>query len=150
MGISKEFDRMYFEESFLNFCDEYESGNLTALDVATKFKQENDYFETMMNMRKSWMEEYREEISDEAIGYGREGYNGFIWGLQSRKTYDFKNVDEWLITKQKLSEIEEKGKLALQLQEKGIEPVDAETGELLPIPQVKNTTFLKCEKSKNK
>jgi hypothetical protein len=150
MGQSKELDRMYWEESFLDYCDKYENGNLTALDVATKFRQENDYFETMINMRKSWMDEYREEIADESEQYGRDGYNGYIWGLQSKKTYDFKSIPEWLNAKNKLSEIEEKGKLALQLQAKGIEPVDSETGELLPIPQVKQTTYLKCEKSKNK
>ena len=150
MGINKELDRMFWEEKFLKLADDYDCGKISVIKVATEFKKDNDYFETMMNMRKQWLDEYREEIVNESEGYGRDGYNGFIWGLQSRKTYDFKNVDEWLITKQKLSEIEEKGKLALQLQEKGIEPVDAETGELLPIPQVKNTTFLKCEKSKNK
>ena len=150
MGLNKEFDRMQFEESFLDYCDKYENGELTALDVATKFRKENDYFETMMNMRKSWMDEYREEIADEAEGYGRDGYNGFIWNLQSKKTYDFKQIPEWLSAKNKLNEIEEKGKLALQLKSKGIEPLDVETGELLPIPEVKLTTFLKCEKSKNK
>lgn len=150
MGINKEFDRMYFEESFLNFCDEYESGNLSALEVATKFRQENDYFETMMNMRKSWMEEYREEIVYESEEYGRDGYNGFIFSINTKKTYDFKSIPDWLEAKKKLTEIEEKAKLTLQLQKKGIAPVDFETGELLPIPQVKQTTFLKCEKSKNK
>ena len=42
MGLNKEFDRMQFEESFLDYCDKYENGELTALDVATKFRKEND------------------------------------------------------------------------------------------------------------
>ena len=150
MGLSKEFDRMYWEEKFLKYADDYECGNISALEVATEFRKDNDYFETMMNMRKSWMDEYRDEIVDEAEGYGREGYNGFIFSTNTKKTYDFKSVPAWLEAKNKLTEIEEKGKLALQLQEKGIEPVDAETGEILPIPQVKLTSYLKCEKAKNK
>lgn len=150
MGINKELDRMYWEERFLNLADDYDCGNTSALEVAIEFRKDNEYFEQLMNMRKSWMEEYKDEIVDESEQYGRDGFNGYIFTKQSKRTYDFNNVSEWIQTKQKLAEIEEKGKLALKLQEKGIEPVDAETGELLPIPQVKQTTFLKCEKSKNK
>ena len=69
MGLSKELDRMYWEEKFLKYADDYECGNISALEVATEFRKDNDYFETMMNMRKSWMDEYRDEIVDEAEGY---------------------------------------------------------------------------------
>ena len=150
MGINKELDRMYWEERFLNLADDYDCGNISALEVAIEFRKDNEYFEQMMNMRKSWMDEYRDEIVYESEEYGSDGYNGFIFSINTKKTYDFKSIPAWLEAKNKLTEIEEKAKLTLQLQKKGIAPVDFETGEILPIPQVKQTTFLKCEKSKNK
>lgn len=147
MGYSKEMFRE-MQEEFLNSCEDYENGNITALDCAVKFKQDNDYLEQLMNERKTWIDENRDSVTEESEQYGKSGYKGFIFSLQTRKTLDFSNIKEITTLKTKIKDIENNGKIALQLIDKGIEPLDVNTGELLPIPTVKTTSFVKIDKAK--
>lgn len=147
MGRSKEIF-MQMQEEFLDTCDEFENGNISALDCAVMFKNDNDYFEQLINERKSFLDENKQEIESESSQYGKEGYKGFIFSVQQRKTLDFKNIAEISNLKEKIKDIESKGKLALQLIEKGVEPLDVTTGELLPVPEFKVTSFIKIDKVK--
>lgn len=147
MGLSKQLF-MQMQEEFLNTCDEFENGNISALDCAVMFKKDNDYFEQLINERKSFLDENKHEIESESSQYGKEGYKGFIFIVQQRKNLDFKNIAEISNLKDKIKDIETKGKLALQLIEKGVEPLDVTTGELLPVPEVKVTSFIKIDKVK--
>ena len=128
--------------------DQYEAGNISAIDLAVKFKNEIDIMTAQIENRKSWLDEAKREIAGEADGYGESGYKGFVFTVQTRSTNSYKNIDAWLNAEKTKKEIEAKAKLALQLIEKGIEPLDANTGELLPIPEVTVTSYLKTDKAK--
>lgn len=147
MGISKQLF-IEMQEEFLETCEEFENGNISALDCAVMFKKDNDYFEQLINERKSFLDENKQEIESESSQYGKEGYKGFIFTVQQRKTLDFSKIPEVSNLKNKIKDIETKGKLALQLIEKGVEPLDVTTGELLPIPEVKVSSFIKIDKAK--
>ena len=148
MSLSKQiFEQM--QEEFLNTCDNYENGDISVIDCAVMFKQDNDMLEQLISERKSFLDENKHEIETESESYGKEGYKGFIFSVQQRKTLDFCDVEEISDLKQKIKDLEEKGKLALKLLEKGIEPVDVNTGELLPVPYVKTSYFIKIDKVKN-
>ena len=128
--------------------DQYEAGNISAIDLAVKFKNEIEVMEEQVKNRKAWLDETKREIASEADGYGKDGYKGLVFSIQTRTTYNFSKVEEVAKLKADIKELEEKGKLALKLIEKGIEPVDANTGELLPVPEVTVTSYLKTDKAK--
>lgn len=128
--------------------DQYEAGNISALDLAVKFKNEIDVMVAQIVNRQSWLDEAKREIANEADQYGKAGYHGLVFTVQTRTTYNFSKVQEVAKLKADIKELEEKGKLALKLIEKGIEPLDANTGELLPIPEVTVTSYLKTDKAK--
>ena len=128
--------------------DQYEAGNISAIDLAVKFKNEIDIMTTQIENRKSWLDEAKREIANEADQYGKAGYHGLVFTVQTRSTNSYKNIDAWLNAEKTKKEVEAKAKLALQLIEKGIEPLDANTGELLPIPEVTVTSYLKTDKAK--
>lgn len=128
--------------------DQYENGHISAIDLAVKFKNEIETMEAQVKNRKEWLDEAKREIANEAEGYGKEGYKGLVFSVQTRTTYNFSKVQEVAKLKADIKELEEKGKLALKLIEKGIEPLDVNTGELLPVPEVTVTSFLKTDKAK--
>ena len=128
--------------------DQYVNGNISALDLAVKFKNEMDIMTIQIENRKAWLDEYKSTIAGESEGYGKSGYKGLIFTVQIRSTPSYKNIDSWVKADDLKKQIEAKAKLALQLMEKGIEPVDAQTGELLPVPEVKISSFLKTDKLK--
>ncbi len=55
------------------------------------------------------------------------------------KRFNFKPVQEWSKAKQSITEIEAKYRAAWALADKGTKPVDAETGEVLDLPEVTYT-----------
>lgn len=66
MGANSEFF-IQLQDQFLNDCDKYENGNISALDVAVKFKDEMSFLEHLTNQRKTWIDENLESVSNEAI-----------------------------------------------------------------------------------
>lgn len=83
-----------------------------------------------------------EEIAlDEAEKYDKTFTQGnYIFERRSgRKVYSFKNIHEWKQANDRQKAIEDLAKKAYSMYEKGTHPVDSETGEVLPLPEVKNT-----------
>ena len=145
MGANSEYF-IQLQEQFLNDCDRYENGNISALDVAVKFKEEISFLEHLSNQRKTWIDENLESISNEADNYNNE-YKGFKITLQSRETLNFKSIPQWNVLENAKKEFEQKSKLAWQLVKKGGLNVD-ENGEEIPLPEVKVSSFIKMEKLK--
>ena len=143
MGASSEYF-IQLQEQFLNDCDRYENGHISALDVAVKFKDEMSFLEHLSNQRKTWIDENLESVSNEADNYNNE-YKGYKVTLQSRETLNFKMIPQWQQFEQQKKELEEKSKLALKLVKKGGLNVD-ENGEEIPLPEVKVSSFIKMEK----
>jgi hypothetical protein len=144
-GIFNAYEKI--SDKFVIDAQNYEDGNLSALEVALKMRKDVESLETQMNLRKTWIDENKVEIDNEATKYP-EGYKGYKIILQSRTTLSFKNIDGWKALDASKKEFEAKSKLALQMIQKGIPNVDAETGEEIPLPEVSVTSFIKFEKVK--
>ena len=134
------------QAEFLEHCDEVENGELSYLDCAIIFKKDMDIFEQLTNERKVWLNENVDDITNEADNYTGNIYNGFKTVKQTRETLSYKSIPEWVKAENSKKEIEEKSKLALQMVRKGIPNVDAETGEEIPLPEIKVSSFIKMEK----
>ena len=145
MGANSEYF-IKLQEQFLNDCDRYENGNISALDVAVKFKDEMSFLEHLTNQRKTWIDENLESVSNEADNYNNE-YKGYKVNLQTRETLNFKSIPQWNVLENAKKEFEQKSKLAFQLVKKGGLNVD-ENGEEIPLPEVKVSSFIKMEKLK--
>ena len=146
MSLSKQiYDD--FQQDFIQSCEEVENGNISILDVADKFKNEQDFLNELSDNRKTWLSEFCDQITDEAEKYGKDGYKGKIFKKQTRTTLSFKNIPQWQKLEADKKEFEEKSKTALKMVEKGGLNVD-ENGEEIPLPEVSVTSFLKVEKVK--
>ena len=133
-------------EKFEKEMHEYEDGNIDALETAVKMRKDYERLEVQMNLRKAWLDENKESIESEASKYP-EGFKGYKVVMQTRPSYDFKNIDEWKVLEKAKKDFEAKSKAALLMVQKGGLNVDADGAEI-PLPEVKNTSFLKFDKTK--
>jgi hypothetical protein len=134
-------------DNFTEQMEQYEDGNIDALETAIKMRQEYERLEIQMNLRKTWMDENKESIENESSKYP-EAYKGYKVVIQTRATPSYKHIPEWLELENKKKAIEEKAKLGLQMKLKGIPNVDAETGEEIILPIISTTSFVKFDKLK--
>lgn len=146
MGKSKDIF-MQMQEEFLKTCEEFENGNISALECAVNFKREMDYLNQLSEDRKNWLNENVDSITDEAEGYGKDGYKGFIFTKQPKATPSFKHIAEWVKAEKAKKEIEAKSKTAWLMVQKGGLNVD-ENGEEIALPKFNYTSFIKVEKAK--
>ena len=145
MGANSEFF-IQLQEQFIYDCEKNENGDISAIELAVKFKEEQNYLEQLANERKTWLNENLDSITDEAEMYQNE-YKGYKITKQTRETLNFKNIPQWLQFEEQKKEFEAKSKLALQLVKKGGLNVD-ENGEEIPLPEVNISSFIKMEKLK--
>lgn len=133
-------------EKFEKEMQEYEDGNIDALETAVKMRKDYERLEVQMNLRKAWLDENKESIESEASKYP-EGFKGYKVSIQSRTATSFKNIKEWLDLEQAKKDFEAKSKAALQMVQKGGLNVDSD-GQEIPLPEVTVTSFLKFDKLK--
>lgn len=133
-------------DAFLKHVDEYEAGNADALETAVKMRKDYERLEDQMNMRKTWIDEQKNEIESEADKYP-EGYNGYKIVKQTRETKSFKNIAEWLKLEKAKKDFEAKSIAALNMVRKGGLNVD-ENGEEIQLPEISVTSFIKFDKLK--
>ena len=132
--------------TFISQMDDYEDGNIDALETAIKMRQDYERLELQMNLRKTWMDENKESIENESSKYP-EGYKGYKVTIQTKSTPSFKNIPEWIELEKNKKDFEAKSKLALQMVNKGGLNVDAD-GSIIPLPEVNVTSFVKFDKLK--
>ena len=145
MTRSKEiFEQMQSE--FLTRIDEVESGNLSALELAADFKEEMNWLEQLQNERKSWLNENRSTILDEAENHNGI-FGGFKFSTHTATKYVYSGIPEWLELDDRKKEIEKQAQEALKAKEKGQIIVD-EDGCEIPAADVKRTFAIKIEKAK--
>lgn len=137
-----------FTDAFQYQAEQYENGEKSAADVWLEMKSEIDALQAQIDIREAWKKENQTAIADEFEKYGKAGYKGYTATIQNRTTMNYKNIPAWQDAEQMKKEVEAKAKLAYQFRQKGMEPIDANTGELLPEPEVTVTSFLKTEKVK--
>ena len=133
-------------DAFLKQVDDYEAGNVDALETAIKMRKDYERLEIQMNMRKTWIDEQKNEIENEAEKYP-EGYNGYKITKQTRETKSFKNIAEWLKLENAKKDFEAKSIAALNMVRKGGLNVD-ENGEEIELPEISVTSYIKFDKLK--
>lgn len=138
------FDQL--SDAFLKQVDEYEAGNVDALETAVKMRKDYERLEIQMNLRKTWIDEQKNEIENEAEKYP-EGYKGYKIVKQTRETKSFKNIAEWLKLEKAKKDFEAKSIAALNMVRKGGLNVD-ENGEEIPLPEITSTSFILFSKLK--
>lgn len=136
-----------YQAEFIERCQQVEEGNLSALDCAVQFRNEYDYLMKLADDRKVWLNENVDAITDEAEGYGKDGYNGLIFTKQVKETLSYKTIPEWAQASAGLKAIEQKSKDAYLQVKKGMMNVDSE-GVEIPLPTVTTSSFIKVEKVK--
>lgn len=133
-------------DSFVTKVEEYDNGDISALDAAVDFKKEIEKLELQIEQRKSWIDENKDAVDIEAAKYQNE-YGGFKITKQSRETKNFKNIPAWLALEQAKKEFEAKSVAALNMVRKGGLNVD-ENGEEIPLPEITFSSFIKFDKIK--
>lgn len=133
-------------DTFLKQVDDYEAGNVDALETGIRMRKDYEKLEIQMNLRKTWIDEQKNEIENEADKYP-EGYNGYKIVKQTRETKSFKNIAEWLQLEKARKDFEAKSIAALNMVRKGGLNVD-ENGEEIPLPEISISSFIKFDKLK--
>ena len=138
------FDQL--SDTFLQQADEYDNGNIDALETAILMRKDYERLEIQMNLRKTWMDENKESIESESSKYP-EGFKGYKVSIQTKSTANFKSIPEWIKLEKDKKDFEAKSKLAYQMVQKGGLNVDA-NGEEIPLPEMSVTSFIKFDKVK--
>ncbi|MGE8528478.1 hypothetical protein [Chryseobacterium rhizosphaerae] len=145
MSLSSQVYEQYQQE-FINRCQEVEDGNISPLEAAVNFKEEMDFLNQLADEIKVWLNENVDSITDEADHYGKNGYKGLLFSKQYRETASYKHIPEWQKLYNEQKKIESRSKIAWIGIQNGMPNVDEETGEEIPLPEIKVSTFIKVEK----
>lgn len=133
-------------DAFLKQADEYDNGNIDALETAILMRKDYEKLEIQMNLRKTWIDENKESIESESSKYP-EGFKGYKVSIQTKSTPNFKSIPEWIKLEKDKKDFEAKSKLAYQMVQKGGANVDAD-GVEIPLPEMSVTSFIKFDKVK--
>lgn len=107
---------------------------IKALVILHRVQQEADAISKQI---KAWKSENLNELESDASEYP-DGYAGFTFEFRSGGgTLVYKGIPEWDEAEKKKKELEAKYKAAYNSLQKGMAPVDAETGEVLKVPYLK-------------
>lgn len=137
-----------YQQEFIERCQEVEEGNLSPIEAAVSFKEEMDYLNQLAEDRKTWLNENVDAITNEAGQYGKDGYKGIIFTKMYRETPSFNHIPDWSKAEKQMKAIEARSKLAYKMVQNGGLNVD-DNGEVIPLPEIKVSTFIKAEKIKS-
>lgn len=125
------------KDKFLKIIEQVESGDINYLDATIEVRKMKLELNELLNNLNAFESEYYNEIEMEAQEYQNE-YKGAKFEFRSgRKMFDFKGIDEVDKANQRLKEVKQKYQSAWENNQKGLAPIDAETGEILNLPIVK-------------
>ena len=136
-----------YQQEFIERCQQVEEGNISSIDVAVEFREEMEFLLSLAEDRKNWMNENVDSITTTAESYGKDGYKGFVFTKQYKETPSFKHIPAWIDAEKTKKSIEDKSKLAYKMVQKGGLNVD-ETGEEIPLPEIKVSSYIKAERVK--
>lgn len=113
--------------------DEVE-GNVERMKALVALHEIQKEAENVLKHIKAWKSENINDLEQDSKDYP-DGYGGYTFEFRNGgKMYNFKNIEEWTKKSGELKDLEEKYKAAFNLKLKGVEPIDSETGEIIPIP----------------
>lgn len=136
MGVTSEMF-IQMQDALVNDISRVENGEVHLLEATIELRKQKAFHEQMIENIKSFESENFNEIEVQAKEYQNE-YKGSTFEFRNgRKTFDFKGIEEVEIAKDNAKEIEAKYKAAWEMKQKGLAPVDEDTGEVLQVPTVK-------------
>ncbi len=125
------------QDELINTFNAYENGDINVLDAVIYLREQKAFHEEMLKNIKDFESENQHEIELEANANQNE-YKGAKFEFRAgRKTFDYSKIEEVATAKNNVKELEQKYKSAWENHQKGLVPVDAETGEILQLPEMK-------------
>jgi hypothetical protein len=106
-------------------------GKVNPLDAFVVFKELEKKFNDAKKSIDSMAYEEAEKYGKNFVRNNRK-----FTLIEGRKSFDFKNINEWIIAKESLVQIENKYKSVYENNKNGISSLNEETGEVLAIPTV--------------
>lgn len=117
----------------------FDNGELSAIDLAVKFKEENDILENLISQRKNKLNEIMQSIIEESESFGKDGYKGFRFSSSSREMFDYSTNPKYTELKGQIKDIEDLMKSAYKNSLKGLAAATKD-GEEVILPIVSKTT----------
>lgn len=112
------------------------SGDLSNLDTLIALNSLKKQLEEDLSKIKEWQQNQIIDIENDINDYNGS-YKGFEFKLvNGRKTYNFKNIKEWVDTESKKKEIESKYKSLFEVYQKTNERPMSEEGEVYDLPEI--------------
>lgn len=127
------------EDEFCTAVKNYEDGNVGLLDTVITLRKQRKLLESIVNEIKDFEYKYYNELEIASKDVNNQ-YMGAKFSFRAgKKTFDFSEIEEVKIARENLKEIEGKYKSAWYMQQKGMMPVDEQTGEVLKVPLMKQS-----------
>lgn len=125
------------QDQFLKILEQVESGDINFLEAVIEVRKIKLGINSLLKDLDAFENEYYNEIQMEASEHQNE-YKGAKFEFRNgRKMFDFKGIDEVEKANQELKAIKDKYQSAWENRQKGLVPIDEETGEILNLPVVK-------------
>lgn len=136
MGATNEMF-IQMQDALVNDLNKIKNGEVHLLQATIELRKQRVFHEEMIEEIKAFESENYNEIEAEAKEYQNE-YGGASFEFRNgRKTFDFNGIEEIKEAKEHAKKVESKYKSAWEMKQKGLAPVDEETGEVLQVPTVK-------------
>lgn len=123
------------QDQFIRIAEKVESGNMMVLDAVIEFRKAKAFFESQLDLIKSFEEQYQSQIESEANAYQNE-YKGAKFEFRSGgKIFNFKGISEIDTKESELKDLKAVYQAAWENKQKGLLAV-TEDGEELQLPTV--------------
>lgn len=135
MGATSELF-IQMQDQLVNTINQVENGDIQVLDAVIEMRKQREFHEQMLKEISHFESEKYNEIELEAKEHQNE-FRGAKFEFRSgRKTFSFKGIDEVEKATEDLKTVKDKYQSAWEMKQKGLAPVDEDTGEVLQLPTV--------------
>lgn len=135
MGATSELF-IQMQDQLVNTINQVENGDIQVLDAVIEMRKQREFHEQMLKEISHFESENYNEIELEAKEHQNEFRGAKFEFRNGRKTFSFKGIEEVEKATKDLKSVKDKYQSAWEMKQKGLAPVDEETGEVLQIPTV--------------
>lgn len=129
--------KVQMQDEIINTCEDYKNGNIQLLEAVLRLRKRRVECESILKNIAAFEAEHYNEIELSAKEHQNEFRGAKFEFRNGRKTFDFSNIKEINDVTQKLTDTKSKYQTAWEMHQKGVAPVDADTGEVLELPTMK-------------
>ena len=127
------------KDEIINICEDYKGGNIEILEAVLALRRLKTDCEAILKDISSFESEYYNEIELSSKEYNNQFRGARFEFRNGRKTFDFTKIAEIIRANKTLKDLKKKYQVAWEMKQKGIAPVDEETGEILQVPEMKQS-----------